>query len=83
MNALCWQELCQPLRQCGQVFVGGHERADDELAGPDGGDLGADLFDDAAVLVSYRGGTVGGLLEPDVAFAVQHCSSHRSPFGAK
>ncbi len=41
--------------------VGGEERADDELAGLDGGDLGANLFDDAAVLVPYRRRLVDGV----------------------
>jgi hypothetical protein len=40
------------------VFVGGEERADDELAGLDGGDVVADLLDDADVLVPDRGGAV-------------------------
>ena len=34
--------------------VGGEERADHELARPDRGDRGADLLDDAGVLVAHR-----------------------------
>ena len=37
--------------------VGGEERADDELAGLEGGDVGADFFDDADVLVAHRCGS--------------------------
>jgi hypothetical protein len=36
--------------------VGGEERADHELAGPDGGDLAADLLDDADVLMPITDG---------------------------
>src|SRR4051812_8456787 len=34
--------------------VGGPERADNELAGPDGGDVVTNLFDDADVFVAHR-----------------------------
>src|SRR2546427_22673 len=39
----------------GTRVVGGEERSDDELAGLDGGDCAAGLFDDTAVLVTHRG----------------------------
>ena len=41
--------------------VGGEERPDDELAGFDRGDLGADCFDDADVFVAHRSGPGHGL----------------------
>ena len=41
--------------------VGGEERADHELAGPQGADLAADLLDDADVLVAHRRWPVDGL----------------------
>lgn len=41
--------------------VRGGERADDELARLDGGDLAADLLDDADVLVAHRVGLVHGV----------------------
>src|SRR5205823_6105582 len=40
----------------GAGVVAGHEAADHELAGLDGGDGAADLLDDAAVLVTDRPG---------------------------
>ena len=43
-----------PARQCGQVLSERQEAADDELPGRDRGDVGADLLDDAAVLVADR-----------------------------
>ncbi len=49
--------------------VGGEERADHELARRDRGDLGADLFDDADVLVPHRDGLVdrvGAAVGPQV-----------------
>jgi hypothetical protein len=53
--------------------VGGEERADDELAGPDRADLAADLLDDADVLVAHRRGPVDGL---DAAVGPQVRAAH-------
>jgi len=38
------------------AVVAGEERADDELTGADGGDVVADLVDDADVFVTHRRG---------------------------
>ena len=56
--------------------VGGEERADHELAGPDRGDLGPDLLDDAHILVAHRRGSVD-LVESPVGPQVRPADTRR------
>ena len=57
--------------------VGGEERADDEVADLDGRDVGADLVDDADVLVAHRRVVDGGRRRGRATGRTRRCRSRR------